>query len=156
MAETKTVKAITEIPAIQDLAYCLGSEGCLFITICAIAEKITKQPIDLVRKARECIDRGLLDYVEEHPMAHLKEAFWVKDRDALLEYLTGIEGIKFCKTHSQPKPEQLYYIKYATTSPVRTHFVLPDYDSLYYSCTRHNGKIDCYYVVQLPKKKKED
>ena len=146
------MKYLTDIPAIQDMAFCLGKEGCLFFTLCEIAERITHKPIDVFRSARECIDSGLLDYVDENPSSHLKEAFYVKHRDKILQYLTGIEDISLLKTHSIPKPNQLYYIKYATVDPVKTHFVLPDYNGLYYSHTVANGSIDCYYVVQLPKK----
>lgn len=145
---------LTEIPAIQDMSLCLGKEGCLFYTLCEIAERIMHTPIDVLRKARECIDLHLVDYVDENPTAHLKEAFWVFDRDKTLSYLTGIEGITITKTHSVPKKTQLYYIKYATTDPVKTHFVLPDYNSMFYSFTVANGKIDSYYVVSIPERKK--
>lgn len=149
---------ITSIPYIQDMAFCLGKEGCLFITLCAIAEKITQQPIDLLRSARALIDKGLLDYVEENPAAHLKEAFFVKDKDAVLEYLTGIEGISVMKTHRLSSNEKRpYYIKYArkVEDKVYTHFVLPDYNSLYHSFTVENGAIDSYYIVIVPKSKKK-
>ena len=39
---------ITKIPAVQDLAWCLGSDGCYFICLCAIAEEITGKEIDLI------------------------------------------------------------------------------------------------------------
>lgn len=146
------MKYLTDIPAIQDMAFCLGKEGCLFFTLCELAERIIHKPIDVFRSARECIDLGLLDYVDENPSSHLKEAFYVKDRNKILQYLTGIEGISLLKTHSTPKANQLYYIKYATTDPIKTHFVLPDYNSLYYSHTVANGTIDSYYIVQQPKK----
>lgn len=146
---------LTELPAIQDMTLCLGKEGCLFFTLCEIAERITHTPIDVLRKARECINLHLVDYVEENPASHLKEAFWIFDRDKVLSYLTGIEGIVVTKTHSVPKKEQIYYIKYATTEPVKTHFVLPDYNGLYYSHTVANGKIDSYYVVSIPTVKKK-
>lgn len=146
------MKYLTDIPAIQDMAFCLGKEGCLFFTLCELAERIIHKPIDVFRSARECIDLNLLDYVDENPSSHLKEAFFVKDRNKVLQHLTGIEGISLLKTHSVPKSNQLYYIKYATVDPVKTHFVLPDYNGLYYSHTVANGSIDCYYVVQLPKK----
>lgn len=145
---------LTELPAVQDMALCLGKEGCLFFTLCEIAERITHTPIDVLRKARECINLHLVDYVEENPTAHLKEAFWVFDRDKVLAYLTGIEGVSVVKTHSEPKKDQVYYIKYATTEPIKTHFVLPDYNNLFYSHTVANGKIDSYYVVHVPDKKK--
>lgn len=151
------MKYITDMPYVQDMAFCLGKEGCLFITLCAIAERITNKPIDLIRSARELIDKGLLRYVEENPTAHLKEAFFVENRDLVLEYLTGIEGISFTKTHHLSANEKRpYYIKYArkVEDKVYTHFVLPDYNSLYHSFTVENGTIDCYYIVVMPKKKK--
>ena len=147
---------ITDLPAIQDMAFCLGKEGCLFITLCAIAERITHKPIDVLRSARELVNLKLLDYVEEDPSQHLKEAFFVKDRNLVLEYLTGIKGITTIKTHRLSKTEKRpYYIKYATTTvPPKTHFVLPDYNSLYHSLTVENGTIDCYYIIVVPKKEK--
>jgi hypothetical protein len=146
------MKYLTDLPAVQDMAFCLGKEGCLFIVLCAIAERITHKPIDVLRSARELIDLNLLDYVEENPSQHLKEAFFVKDRDAVLSYLTKIDGIKTVKTHKLPKNEKRpYYIKYATDAvPPKTHFVLPNYNSLYYSNTVANGAIDSYYIVILP------
>ena len=148
---------ITDIPAVQDMAFCLGKEGCLFITLCSLAERIIKKPVDLIRTARACIDEGLLDYVEENPSSHLKEAFFVKDRDKLLSFITGIDGITTIKTHHlQANEKRPYYIKYSRKlddNKTATHFVLPDYNSLYYSFTVANGSIDCYYIVVLPKKK---
>lgn len=148
---------ITDLPAVQDMAFCLGKEGCLFITLCAIAERITHKPIDVLRSARELIDLKLLDYVEDNPAQHLKEAFYVKDRDAVLSYLTGIKGITTLKTHRLSKNEKRpYYMRYATnTSPIKTHFVLPDYSSLYHSLTVENGSIDYYYIVVVPTTKEK-
>lgn len=152
------MKYITDLPAVQDMAYCLGKEGCLFITLCAIAERIIKAPIDLLRAARECIDLQYLEYVEDNPTAHLKEAFYVRDRNAILAYLTGIPNITTIKTHRLTKKEtRPYYIKYArrgsNNEVLSTHFVLPDYNSLYKSFTVQYGVPEDYYIVNIPEHK---
>lgn len=145
---------LTDIPAVQDMAFCLGKEGCLFLTLCEIAERLTNKPIDVLRSARYCIDHNLLNYVDDNPTAHLKEAFYVTDRDKILAYLTGIDKITTLKTHQLSKKEQRpYFVRYSykTGDKVSTHFALPDYDSLYKSITATHGTIDCYYIILLPK-----
>lgn len=149
---------LTDIPAIQDMAFCLGKEGCLFFTLCELAERITHKPIDVMRAARYSIENKLVDYVDDNPTAHLKEAFYVNDRNRLLEYLTGIKGISTLKTHRiSKKDKRPYYVRYSRRSgeTLITHFVLPDYNSLYYSHTVANGEIDAYYVVVFPEGYKE-
>ena len=144
---------LTDIPAIQDMAFCLGKEGCLFFTLCEIAERIIHKPIDVLRSARYCIDNKLVDYVDNNPTAHLKEAFFVFNRDKVLEYLTGIEGISTLKTHRLSKKDKRpYYIRYSKKDgeTTTTHFVLPDYNSKFYSLTVANGAIDAYYVIVIP------
>lgn len=150
---------LTDIPHIQDMAFCLGKEGCLFLTLCEIAERIIKKPIDVLRSARYCIDNKLIDYVDDNPTSHLKEAFFVFDRDKVLEYLTGIEGISTLKTHRLSKKDKRpYYIRYARKNDddtTITHFVLPDYNGMYYSRTVAEGEIDAYYVIVVPTTRKE-
>lgn len=144
---------LTDIPAVQDMSFCLGKEGCLFFTLCEIAERIIHKPIDVLRAARYCIDHKLVDYVDTNPTSHLKEAFYVFDRDKVLEYLTGIEGISTLKTHRLSKKDKRpYYIRYSRKEGdiMYTHFVLPDYNSMYYSHTVANGTIDAYYIIVLP------
>ena len=41
---------ITEIKAIQDLADCIGTDGCYFICLCTVAEKITGKTVVLKAK----------------------------------------------------------------------------------------------------------
>ncbi len=150
---------LTDIPAIQDMAFCLGKEGCLFFTLCELAERIIHKPIDVLRAARYCIDHKLVDYVDVNPTAHLKEAFFVFERDKILEYLTGIEGIKTLKTHRiSKKDKRPYYMRYSRKVDEQTtitHFVLPDYNSMYYSLTVANGAVDAYYIIVFPEGYKE-
>lgn len=144
---------LTDIPHIQDMAFCLGKEGCLFFTLCELAERIIHKPIDVLRSARYCIDNKLVDYVDTNPTSHLKEAFFIFDRNKVLEFLTGIEGISTLKTHRLSKKDKRpYYMRYARKDgdTLYTHFVLPDYNSMYYSRTVAEGEIDAYYVVVFP------
>ena len=144
---------LTDIPHIQDMAFCLGKEGCLFFTLCEIAERITHKPIDVLRSARYCIEHKLVDYVDTNPTAHLKEAFFVFERDKVLAYLTGIEGISTLKTHRLSKKDKRpYYMRYSRKDGdlLYTHFVLPDYNGMYYSRTVAEGAVDAYYVIILP------
>ena len=141
---------IKQIPHIQDLAYCLGMEGCLFITLCAIAEQIANTPIDLLRTAIRLIDLGLMDYVYTEPRNHLREAFYINDRNKVLDTLTGKTGITTKKVKQLPRNYKgLYYIQYRNGN--YTHFILPDYNSLYYSATVAKGEVEYYVLVNLPK-----
>ena len=57
------------------------------------------------------------------------------------------------KTHRiSKKDHRPYYIRYAKKDgeTTTTHFVLPDYDSKFYSQTVANGAIDAYYVIVIP------
>ena len=61
---------ITEIKAIQDLANCVGTDGCYFICLCAVAEKITGKEIDVLRSAWKAIELKLIDYDLKRPRAY--------------------------------------------------------------------------------------
>ena len=140
---------IKDIPHVQDMAYCLGQEGCLFITLCILAERIANVRVDLLRKAHEVIQQGLVDYIYTEPRNHLKEAFFVNSRDLLLSFLTGIEGITTKKVKQLPRNYKgYYYIQYRNGN--YTHFVLPDYNSMYYSATVEKGEIEYYVLVNVP------
>lgn len=140
---------IKEIPHIQDLAYCMGQEGCLFIVLCAIAEQISNMRIDLLRMAHIAIEHGYLDYIYKEPRNHLREAFYVRDRDNLLALLTGKKGITTRKVKALPRNYKgYYYIQYRNGN--YTHFVLPDYNSMYYSATVAKGELEYYVLVNVP------
>lgn len=141
---------IKQIPHVQDLAYCLGQEGCLFITLCAIAEQIANTPIDLLRTAIRLVDLGLMDYVYTEPRNHLREAFYIRDRNKVLDVLTNKNGITTKKVKQLlHNYKGLYYIQYRNGN--YTHFILPDYNSMYYSATVAKGEVEYYVLVNLPK-----
>lgn len=135
---------ITEIKAVQDLAYCIGSDGCYFICLCAIAEEIAGKEIDVIKTAKAMIDNNLLDYDWKRPKAY-KNMMYVFDADKILKALGCKEHIE--KVKELPEGyDGKYIIRYSKGG--YTHFVLPDYDSLTNSNCVANGKITAYYLVK--------
>jgi hypothetical protein len=134
---------ITKIPAVQDLAWCLGSDGCYFICLCAVAEEITGKEIDLIKTAKRMIDNKILDYDWKRPKAY-KNMFYVTDADKLLKALGCKEHIE--KVDELPKGYKGKYIVRHTLDG-NTHFTLPNYNSITYSNCVANGRISKYYLV---------
>ena len=134
---------LTNIPAVQDLAWCLGSDGCYYICLCAIAEEITGKEIDLIKTAKRMIDNKIIDYDWKRPKAY-KNMFYVTDADKLLKALGCKEHIE--KVDELPKGYKgKYIVRY--TLEGSTHFVLPNYNSITYSNCVANGRISKYYLV---------
>jgi hypothetical protein len=134
---------ITKIPAVQDLAWCLGSDGCYYICLCAIAEEITGKEIDLIKTAKRMIDNKIIDYDWKRPKAY-KNMFYITDADKLLKALGCKEHIE--KVDELPKGYKgKYIVRY--TLDGNTHFVLPNYNSITYSNCVANGRISKYYLV---------
>lgn len=134
---------ITKIPAIQDLAWCLGSDGCYYICLCAIAEEITGKEIDLIKTAKRMIDNKIIDYDWKRPKAY-KNMFYITDADKLLKALGCKEHIE--KVDELPKGYKgKYIVRY--TLDGNTHFVLPNYNSITFSNCVANGRISKYYLV---------
>lgn len=136
---------ITKIPAIQDLAWCLGSDGCYTLCLMAIAEKITGKDIDVLKSTRRMIDNNLIDYDDKRPRAY-KNALYVKDADKVLKAL-GCDGYRIRKVDELPKDYKGYYIIRYTLDG-NTHFVLKDYNSITYSRCVAEGRISKYYLVE--------
>ena len=135
---------ITKIPAVQDLSWCIGSDGCYFICLCAIAEEITGKEIDIIKTAKRMIDNNLLDYDWKRPKAY-KNMMYVTDADKILKALGCKEHIE--KVTDLPKDYKGKYImRYSLNGA--THFVLPNYNSITYSNCVANGKITAYYLVK--------
>lgn len=135
---------ITKIPAIQDLAWCIGSDGCYYLCLCAIAEEITGKDIDVVKTAKKMIDNKIIDYDWKRPKAY-KNMMYVFNADRLLSAL-GCKGYHVEKVDQLPKGYKgKYIIRY--TCEGNTHFVLPNYNSLTYSNCVANGRITKYYLV---------
>ena len=134
---------ITKIPAIQDLAWCLGSDGCYYTCLCAIAEEITGKEIDLLKTAKKMIDNKIIDYDWKRPKAY-KNMFYITDADKLLKALGCKEHIE--KVDELPKGYKgKYIVRY--TLDGNTHFVLPNYNSITFSNCVANGRISKYYLV---------
>lgn len=136
---------ITKVKAIQDLAYCVGSDGCYFICLCAVAEKITGKEIDVIKSAWKAIQNKLVDYDEKRPKAYAN-MMYVFDADKVLDML-GCKGYYIEKVNELPKSYDGYYIIRYTREGV-THFVLPDYNSITWSRTVAEGRKSAYYLVK--------
>lgn len=134
---------IVKVPAIQDLAWCLGSDGCYYTCLCAIAEEITGKEIDLLKTAKKMIDNKIIDYDWKRPKAY-KNMFYITDADKLLKALGCKEHIE--KVDELPKGYKgKYIVRY--TLDGNTHFVLPNYNSITFSNCVANGRISKYYLV---------
>ena len=136
---------ITDIKAIQDLANCVGTDGCYFICLCAVAEKITGKEIDVLRSAWKAIELKLIDYDLKRPRAY-KNKMFVFDADKVLEML-GCDGYYIEKVDALPKDYDGYCILRYTLEG-NTHFILPDYNSITYSNTVAYGRKSKYYLVK--------
>ena len=136
---------ITDIKAIQDLANCVGTDGCYFICLCAVAEKITGKEIDVLSSAWKAIELKRIDYDLKRPRAY-KNKMFVFDADKVLEML-GCDGYYIEKVDALPKDYDGYYIVRYTLEG-STHFILPDYNSITYSNTVANGRKSKYYLVK--------
>lgn len=135
---------ITKIPAVQDLAWCLGSDGCYLLNLMIIAEKITGKDIDVIKTTKKLIDLGLVDYDWKRPKAY-KNMMYVMDADKVLKEL-GCVGYRIRKVDELPKDYKGYYIIRYTLEG-NTHFVLKDYNSITYSRCVAEGRISKYYLV---------
>lgn len=136
---------ISKVKAIQDLAWCVGSDGCYTLCLMAIAEKITGKDIDVLKTTRKLIDSGLIDYDDKRPKAY-KNAMYVKDADKVLKTL-GCVGYHIRKVDELPKGYTGHYIIRYTLEG-NTHFVLKDYNSITYSRCVAEGRISKYYLVE--------
>jgi len=136
---------ITKIPAIQDLAWCLGSDGCYYICLCAIAEEITGKEIDLIKTAKKMIDNKIIDYDWKRPKS-FKNMFYVFDADKLLNAL-GCKCYHVKKVDELPKDYNGYYIIRYTIDG-NTHFVLKNYNSITYSRCVAEGRVSKYYLIE--------
>lgn len=137
---------ITKIKAIQDLAWCVGSDGCYLICLMAIAEEITGKDIDILKTANKLIESGLVDYDRKRPKAY-KNMMYVFDADKVLKALGCKEHIQ--KVDELPKGYKgKYIVRY--TLDGNTHFVIGGerpYNSITYSNCVSNGRISKYYLV---------
>lgn len=137
---------ITKVPAIQDLAYCIGSDGCYFICLCAIAEEITGKEIDIVKTAKRMIDNNIIDYDWKRPKSY-KNMMYINDANKLLKTLGCKEHIE--KVDELPKDYKgKYIVRY--TLEGNTHFVVGGtnpYNSITYSRCVAEGRISKYYLV---------
>lgn len=136
---------ITKIKAVQDLAWCIGSDGCYFICLCAVAEEITGKEIDIIKTAKKMIDNGLIDYDYKRPKSY-KNMLYVFDADKLLNTL-GCKGYHVRKVDELPKDYNGYYIIRYTLDG-NTHFVLKNYNSITYSRCVAEGRISKYYLIE--------
>lgn len=136
---------LTKIPAVQDLAWCLGSDGCYLLNLMIIAEKITGKDIDVIKTTKKLIDLGLVDYDWKRPKAY-KNMMYVMDADKVLKEL-GCVGYRIRKVDELPKEYTGHYIIRYTLDG-NTHFVLKDYNSITYSRCVAEGRISKYYLVE--------
>lgn len=136
---------ITEVKALQDLAYCVGQWGCYLICLCSAAERIKGVDVDVLKTAKELIDKNIVDYDWKRPKAY-KNCMYVFDADKALAHL-GCKEYRINKVKELPQGyDGVYIVRY--TLEGNTHFVLPDYDPMTYNRVSAEGRITAYYLVE--------
>ena len=111
----------------------IGKYGCGFL---CVLQRFGISELEIVAKYRECLERDLID----------KECF-IKDWVKLFEYLSPIPA-KFRVEISPTLKECDFFIEYWYNKKTRLHhFTLKDWDSLGFSETVRDGKIESYRLV---------
>lgn len=122
---------------IQTILQNCGNNGCLFLSICSIAEEQKGTRVDLIECIKTCLARGWIT-----------EQFYVKDSLAILNYLTNKMWFRGeCRElPSVIKGDQYVVAIYYNKRTGFTHFRRRAYDTLKDSVTVKEGVIIGYYI----------
>lgn len=115
-----------------------GSDGCLFLSLCSIAEEQSGKEVDIINTIIQAQDKG-----------YLAEDFTVNDSPALLEMLTGIGWSRRIVTtldNIAIRDQDYTVCKYYNKRTGYTHFRRRSYDTLKDSTTVKEGSIIQYYI----------
>lgn len=114
----------------------LASDGCYFLAICELGERIAHRPVDVVETAVVAIKSEWVT-----------SAFKVMHPDKLLEFITDR---KFKVSSPTEKPAGcMYYVeKWHNNRTGFDHFRLHDWDSLTNSVTVREGYIEDYRIFE--------
>ena len=119
---------------IQDVFAVMHESSCLFLCILSIAEDYNKEPVDLLEAYHTFIHKGIM-----------KANFFMKDSEAALEYLTGVQWKREkLKELPTPVPELMYTVEHWKRGE-REHFRRRGFDTVRNSKTVQLGTLVEYY-----------
>ncbi len=119
----------------------LGSDGCLFLCICSIAEDFneafhTGKRVDILRCFIDWKNKG-----------YLKDGFWCEDSLSMLEDATGYEWEReIVKALPETLLPQAYTVEKWRGQLGGTHFKRRWGDTLNSSATVRSGTLESYYI----------
>lgn len=124
---------------IQTMLTKIGTDGCLFLCLCSIAEEVNGRPIDLIVTVRKAMDNKWVT-----------DDYTVKDSIALLHYLTGKSvSRKIVKTIWDLEDYEYSICKYHNKRTGFDHFKRRSFDTLNKSVTVLEGELEAYYVYTI-------
>lgn len=127
----------------QRVAKIIGSEGCYFLSLIYIAEKITGRTVDVIGCYEDCLKRG-----------YIKEDCFINDPARIIKLVTG----KTCTFHrvdgEHYEAKANEHVIALWERPGYKHFVVMgedkvEYDPLGESQTVKRGRITGYRVIRL-------
>lgn len=121
---------------LQTLLEDCGKYGCLFLCLLSIAEEMTGKRYDIITTIHLCMTKGWLS-----------KDFFVNDNLSILEELTGVKWSRRTVSSLPTIGERDYtVVKYYNEKTKYTHFKRRGYDTLVYSKTVAEGRIEGYYI----------
>ncbi len=124
----------------SDVMDCLGRYGCLFFSLCSIAEEYNESHhnrfrVDIVADFIVCRSKGWIG-----------SNSYIKDSVAILNYLTGAKWSREIKNILNTVPDNMYTVEHWHNDKTGfDHFRRRWGDTLEYSNTVKNGKLINYY-----------
>ena len=121
---------------IQSLLKGASDWGCLFLSICSIAEEVTGKPIDFLYTLKYSREKGWLS-----------KEYDVNDSLAILHWLTG-KSVKreVVKEKRILQDNEYLVLKYFNKRTGYTHFRREAFDTLINSVTVREGGVSQYYI----------
>lgn len=121
---------------IQDLFKVVGSDGCLFLSLCSIIEEVNEQPVDIIDVLKTSIDNKWVD-----------EKMYVLDSLALLGHWTNKKWArKEVASLGIIRDNDYTIAKWYNSRTGFTHFRRRGWDTVVNSQTVKQGKLKGYYI----------
>ena len=123
---------------IQNILKRCGEEGCLFLSLCSIAEEVTGKPVDLIDAIRICQKNWSLGF-----------DFTCNDSVRILATLTGKEWKRFETTNPQFTAADNQYTVAKYVNGKIMHFRRWGWDVYDASVTVRDGQLKSLYVYEV-------
>lgn len=130
----------------QAIAKTIGAEGCYYLSLVYLAERIAHKSVDVIAYYEECVNRGWMG----------KDCL-ILDGAAIVEDITGLKAVLHKEALDYVKGSKDYVItryERPTTGLTYTHFVVGyrgkvEYDPLIHSNTAVKGQAASYRVLTI-------